>query len=150
LFPTHLPVVCPYRQNSFDAFFHNFFHFTTSTHIAMMLTKPQDANKWTLSLKTLHACRCLLGQDCCSPEQHNYCFSQVLIRCKLGLSVRSTSYPLHSPVSPSLPLLCVAVCHHISTGLYRYIWSVALPVTSDWKLKSSNVLMIGLNGSGRF
>jgi hypothetical protein len=35
-------------------------------------------------------------------------------------SVKSTGYPLHSPVSPSLPLLCVTVCHHISTGVY--IW----------------------------
>ena len=33
-------------------------------------------------------------------------------------SVESTGYPLHSPVSPSLPLPCVAMCHHISTGLY--------------------------------
>ena len=33
-------------------------------------------------------------------------------------SVRSTGYPLHSPVSPSLLLPCVTVCHHISTGLY--------------------------------
>jgi len=33
-------------------------------------------------------------------------------------SVKSTGYPLHSPVSPSLPLPCVTVCHHISTGLY--------------------------------
>jgi hypothetical protein len=24
----------------------------------------------------------------------------------------------HSPVSPSLPLPCVTVCHHISAGLY--------------------------------
>jgi len=32
--------------------------------------------------------------------------------------VKSTVYPLHSPVSPSLPLPCVTVCHHISTGLY--------------------------------
>ena len=32
-------------------------------------------------------------------------------------SVKGTGYPLHSPVSPSLPLPCVAVCHHISTGL---------------------------------
>jgi len=29
--------------------------------------------------------------------------------------VKSTGYPLHSPVSPSLPLPCVTVCHHIST-----------------------------------
>jgi len=34
-------------------------------------------------------------------------------------SVKSTSYPLHSPVSPSLPLPCVTVCHHISTGVYH-------------------------------
>jgi hypothetical protein len=33
-------------------------------------------------------------------------------------SVKSTGYPLHSPVSPSLPLPGVTVCHHISTGLY--------------------------------
>ena len=34
-------------------------------------------------------------------------------------SVKSTGYPLHSPVSPSLAFLCVTVCHHISTGLYH-------------------------------
>jgi hypothetical protein len=33
-------------------------------------------------------------------------------------SVKSTGYPPHSPVSPSLPLPHVTVCHHISTGLY--------------------------------
>jgi len=34
-------------------------------------------------------------------------------------SVKSTGYPLHSPVSPSLPLTCVTVCHHISSGVYK-------------------------------
>jgi len=33
-------------------------------------------------------------------------------------SVKGTDYPLHSSVSPSLPLPCITVCHHISTGLY--------------------------------
>ena len=33
-------------------------------------------------------------------------------------SVKSTDFPLHSPVYPSLSLPCVNVCHHISTGLY--------------------------------
>jgi len=33
-------------------------------------------------------------------------------------SAKGTDYPLHSPVSPSLPLPCVTVCHHVSTGLY--------------------------------
>jgi hypothetical protein len=36
-------------------------------------------------------------------------------------SVKSTGYPLHSPVSPSLPPLpCVTVCRHISPGLYIF------------------------------
>jgi hypothetical protein len=34
-------------------------------------------------------------------------------------SVKSTGYPIHSPVSPSILLPCVTVCHHISTGLYQ-------------------------------
>jgi hypothetical protein len=33
-------------------------------------------------------------------------------------SVKSTGYPLHSPVSPSLPLPCVTVCHPISNAVY--------------------------------
>ena len=33
-------------------------------------------------------------------------------------SVKGTGYPLHSPVSPSFPLPCVTVCHHISAGVY--------------------------------
>jgi len=35
------------------------------------------------------------------------------------VSVKGTGYPLHSPVSPSLPLQCVTVCHHFSTGFYQ-------------------------------
>ena len=34
-------------------------------------------------------------------------------------SVKGTGYPLHSPVSSSLPLPCVTVYHHISTGVYK-------------------------------
>ena len=33
-------------------------------------------------------------------------------------SVKGTDYSLHLPVSYSLPLPCVTVCHHISAGLY--------------------------------
>ena len=33
-------------------------------------------------------------------------------------NVKGTGYPLHSPVSHSLPILCITVCHHISTGDY--------------------------------
>jgi hypothetical protein len=39
-------------------------------------------------------------------------------------SVKSTGYPLHSPVSLSLPLPCVAVYHHISTGFYNVFFSL--------------------------
>jgi len=33
-------------------------------------------------------------------------------------SVKSTGNPLHSPVSPSIPLPYVTMCHHISTALH--------------------------------
>ena len=36
-------------------------------------------------------------------------------------SVTGTGYPLHSPVSPSLPSPCVTMCHHISTGVYLHL-----------------------------
>jgi len=36
-------------------------------------------------------------------------------------SVKSTGYPLHSHICPSLPLPCVTVCHHISTGVYIFV-----------------------------
>ena len=35
-------------------------------------------------------------------------------------SVKSTGYTLHSPISLSLPLPYVTVCHHNSTGLYLH------------------------------
>ena len=35
-------------------------------------------------------------------------------------SAKSTGYLPHLPVSPSLPILCVTVCHHISTGVYQH------------------------------
>ena len=38
---------------------------------------------------------------------------------RFGGSVKSTGYPLRTPVSPSLPLPCVTVCHHISVGVYN-------------------------------
>ena len=46
-------------------------------------------------------------------------------------SVNSTGYPIHSPVSSSLPLPCVTVCHHISIGLVLKIHlNVILPFNS--------------------
>jgi len=37
-------------------------------------------------------------------------------------SVKDTGYPLHLPVSPSFPLPCFTVCHHISTGIYSLVY----------------------------
>jgi len=39
-------------------------------------------------------------------------------------SVKGTGYPPHSPVSTSLPLAGVTVCHQVSTGLYIYLLGV--------------------------
>ena len=44
-------------------------------------------------------------------------------------NVKSTGYPLHSPVSPSLPLPWVIVCHHIPTGLYQLVTLNRLPIS---------------------
>ena len=45
-------------------------------------------------------------------------------------SVKSTGYPLHSSVFPSLPLLCVTVCRHISTGLYMLLVEIQQGIMS--------------------
>ena len=39
-------------------------------------------------------------------------------------SVKGTGYPLHSPISPSLPLPCVTVCHYVSDAVYTYTLSI--------------------------
>jgi hypothetical protein len=56
-------------------------------------------------------------------------------------SVKGTGYPLHSPVSPLLPLPCVTVCHHISTGLY--LWLVLQNTAMKLRVpqKAANSLM---------
>jgi len=48
-----------------------------------------------------------------------------MFRC----SVRSSGYPLHSPVSPSLPLPCVTVFHHISAGVLTVVSYGLSPAT---------------------
>jgi len=47
-------------------------------------------------------------------------------------SVKSTGHPRHSPVSPSLPLPCVTVCHHISTGFYTRLTLCTLKSPCIW------------------
>ena len=51
-------------------------------------------------------------------------------------NVKVTGYPLHSPVSSSLPLPCVTMCHHISTGVYHKI----SPITGSRCLEGSRNL----------
>jgi len=52
------------------------------------------------------------------------CASALIVGSNAGYtmfrsSVKGTGYPLHSPVSPSLPLPSASVCHHISTAVYN-------------------------------
>jgi hypothetical protein len=51
------------------------------------------------------------------------CASALIVGSNAGYttfrgSEKSSGYPLHSPVSPSLPLPCVTACHHISIEVY--------------------------------
>ena len=43
---------------------------------------------------------------------------------------KTTGYPFHSHVPPSLPLLCVTVCHQVSTELYLLYKRLGGP--KDW------------------
>jgi len=57
-------------------------------------------------------------------------------------SVKGTVYPLHSPVSPSRPLPCVTVCHHISTELCLFIdWFIADSITATWHIRIIRMCM---------
>ena len=56
-------------------------------------------------------------------------------------SVKGTGYPLHSPVSPSLPLPCVTVCHHISSGVYHRQSARALNTRSGGNLCSPPLML---------
>jgi len=53
-------------------------------------------------------------------------------------SVKRNSYPLHSSVSPSLPLPCVTVCHHISTGIYQ---QCSAKLSIEWETGLSRELV---------
>jgi len=57
-------------------------------------------------------------------------------------NVKSTDYPLYSPVSPSLPLPCFTVCHHILSGLYLWCNGLSLNISLYgfwyWSRRDSN------------
>jgi len=46
----------------------------------------------------------------------------MLDRPRSEVKWKSTGYPLHSPVSPLLPLPCATVCHQVSNALYYYYY----------------------------
>ena len=55
-------------------------------------------------------------------------------------NVKSTGYPLHSLVSPSISLPCVTVCHQILTGVYYGDFSYP-----DWPYVTHRVEKVSLN-----
>jgi len=57
-------------------------------------------------------------------------------------SVKSTGYPFHSPVSPSLPLTCVTMCHHVSTGLYKSVQHWSKPEVAVINCKEPNFVRL--------
>jgi len=71
------------------------------------------------------------------------CASAIIMLDSRG-SVKSTGYPIHSPVSPSLPLPCVTVCHHISTEVclrlkpLSHVWFEVLEATKLYCTWSDN------------
>jgi hypothetical protein len=89
---------------------------------------------------------CLLAAEVCASAVSNAGYTM------FRGSVKSTGYPLHSPVSPSLPLPCVTVCHHNSTWLYstlnrkKSVFSgVFISLTVRFWIKECFVLLIGIN-----
>jgi len=60
-------------------------------------------------------------------------------------SVKSTCYPLHSPVSPSIPLPCVTVCHHISTGVYNPCLKPKWNSKKNAQISVLNILWCGIS-----
>ena len=51
-------------------------------------------------------------------------------------SVKRTGYPLHSPASPSLPLLSVTVCHHINWTLPYFCVCIITWLVYAWNISS--------------
>jgi hypothetical protein len=54
--------------------------------------------------------------------------------------VKGTGYPLHSSVSPSLPLPCVTVCHRVSTRLYHIYGRRAVKTQLSYLLANGGTL----------
>ena len=62
---------------------------------------------------------------------------QTLARPCSEVEYNSSGYPLQSPISPSLPLSSVTVCHHVSNGLYK-IWSGNFLKSWTWSARGGS------------
>ena len=80
---------------------------------------------WFISLLSFSPRRCLSKENVASLSKE-VCASAVVMVVMLDtpcseVECKTTGYPLHSHVSPSLPLPCVTVCHQVSTELYHTV-----------------------------
>ena len=58
--------------------------------------------------------------------------------------MKGTGYPLHSPVSPSLPHPCVTACHHISAGVYLILSLKVQPSSHCLFCCNTHVIIAGI------
>ena len=74
---------------------------------------------------------------------------QIMDRPCSEVQCKSSGYPLHSPISPSLPLQRVTVCHHVSNGLclHRHV-ERPLPLHSSYEPRWCNWIATRLRAGG--
>jgi hypothetical protein len=93
----------------------------TSWNVMAHAQKPDSVfrrNGWVhFNRRGLQSSRLLAAELCASASIVGSNAGYTMFRG----SVKGTGYPPHSPVSPSLPLSYVTVCHHISTGVYLHL-----------------------------
>jgi hypothetical protein len=50
--------------------------------------------------------------------------------------VKGTGYPLNLSVSHSLPIPCITVCHHVSSGFYNHVVKTDKALTNRPRLET--------------
>ena len=61
------------------------------------------------------------------------------------IECKTTGYPLHSHVSPSLPLPCVTVCHQVPTELYIRMQPTSKEEKRDIKMMAESLIVVNMN-----
>jgi len=64
-------------------------------------------------------------------------------------SVKSTGYPLHSPVFPSLPISCVTVCCQVSNALLGIIIIIIISNNNNY-YKIIIIIIIIINSNNNY